>query len=203
MLNALVVFEEGIRSALQLSSLYVYATQQIRAPMSFDDILRAQIVYAVSSFDKLIHDLVRIGMVQTFTGSRTPTPRYLTESISVRSYLQLVSATIPPREFFFEQDVVNKHRHLSFQDPDKVAEALSLIWAETQKWQAISIAMGEPDYQQVRTQLKTICGRRNQIVHQADYDPFSGQKLAITQVDSEGACEFLRRVGAAIYTLVR
>jgi len=49
--------------------------------MPYDDLLRSQVVYAVSAFDKLIHDLVRIGMVQIFSGARPATAKYLSESI--------------------------------------------------------------------------------------------------------------------------
>ena len=63
---------------------------------------------------------------------------------------------MPPKEHFFEQEIIKKHKLLSFQDPAKIADGLSLIWNENQKWKqiALKMAMGENE---VRTTLKTIC----------------------------------------------
>jgi hypothetical protein len=123
--------------------------------MSFDDLLRFQIVYAVSAFDKLIHDLVRIGMVDIFTGKRSPTAKYLAERISMNAYGTLSAATIPPKEYYFEQEVISKLKALTFQSPDSVADGLSYIWDEKYKWQRIG-AMLKSTELEAKTQLKLI-----------------------------------------------
>ena len=62
MRNALSVFNSSIAEARHLTALYQYLTGTVKAPYPFDDLLRSQIVYAVSAFDKLMHDLIRIAM---------------------------------------------------------------------------------------------------------------------------------------------
>ncbi|MDX3900482.1 MAG: hypothetical protein QHC40_08250 [Sphingobium sp.] len=120
MLNAQAVFNNSVKDAKQHSVLYDYLTTQVRVPAPFDDLLRGQIVIAVAAFDKLMHDLIRIGMCQTFSGVRIGTPKYHNESISIQLHSALVAAIVPPKEHLFERAIVTKLGHLSFQHPDKL-----------------------------------------------------------------------------------
>ena len=201
MLNARVLFNANISAAHQAGSLYDYLTVSVTAPLSFDDLLRSQIVYSVSAFDKLIHDLVRIGMVDIFTGSRPATAKYLAESISMQIHSDLVSASIPPKEYAFEQAIFRKFKTVSFQEPGKVADGLSYVWGEEQKWQKIAGKMGLSD-DVARKTLKLIADRRNAIAHEADIDPMTNTKLNITKQECEEITNFLRLCGNAIADLV-
>src|SRR5206468_1782549 len=60
MLNAKGVFYRNIRQAIELGVLYDHLSNTVAIPEQFDDLLRSQIVNAVSAFDKLMHDLIRI-----------------------------------------------------------------------------------------------------------------------------------------------
>ncbi|MDP3848268.1 MAG: HEPN domain-containing protein [Pseudomonas sp.] len=201
MRNALTLFNENINSARHAGALYDYLILSVTVPASFEDLLRSQVVYAVSAFDKLIHDLVRIGMIEIFTGLRPPTPKYLAEPISIQIHSDLISASIPPKEHIFEQAIFRKLKIVSYQDPAKVADGLSYIWDEGQKWQKISEKMTQPD-NVVRTTLKLIADRRNTIVHEADIDPITNEKLSITKVECEELTSFLHRCGNEIAKLV-
>ena len=111
-----------------MTALYEYLEDSMNSPLSFDDLLRAQIVYSVSAFDKLIHDIIRIGMIEIFTGQRQATTQYLQESISIKTYNELTSSTMfPPKKYIFEQAVFNKLKTISYQEPEKVAQGLSYI----------------------------------------------------------------------------
>ena len=175
--RALTAFNANIARARELAGLYDFLVATVTAPFDFDDILRAQIVYSVSAFDKLIHDLVRIGMVNIYAGRRPLTPKYHAENISIELHGVLASATIPPGEYLFEQAMIRKLKIMAFQDPDKVADGLSLVWNESQKWQKIALAMGI-DVDSAKTKLKLIVGRRNAIVREADMDPIANSKIA-------------------------
>lgn len=161
-----------------------------------------QLIYAVSAFDKLMHDLVRIGMLEIFMGTRASTSKYDAEPISMQAHMEIVNATIPPREHYFEQALVRKFKIVFFQNPAKVADGLSYIWHETQKWQKISQSLGMTDAM-VRTQLKLIADRRNAIVHEADIDPLTGAKNPITKAESDSSLAFLEKCGDAIYAAVK
>ena len=201
MLNALALFRSNIGDARHLEGLYDVLTKTVATPMSYDDLLRSQIVYSVSAFDKLIHDLVRVGMVHIFSGTRTPTAKYLNEPISIELHRSLVSAILPPKEFIFEQAISRKLKSISYQDPVKVADGLSYIWDESHKWQQIASRMGMTD-SDARTTLKLIADRRNTIVHEADIDPTTNAKLPVSQVECRYITDFLELCGATIAGLV-
>ena len=79
MYRALTLFKANIEDAKNLTALYEYLENYITSPLSFEDLLRAQIVYSVSAFDKLIHDVIRIGMLEIFDNRRPSTRKYLAE----------------------------------------------------------------------------------------------------------------------------
>lgn len=201
MTNPRTVFCANISETNTLTVLYDHLTNTIAVPMSFDDLLRSKIVYSVSAFDKLIHDLVCLGVVQIFTGNRPATPKYLAESIPLSMAQQLTATSIPPPEVIFEQIIRSKLKIISFQDPDKVSEGLSYIWNEKHKWREISAAIGL-DENFTRTKLKLIVTRRNAIVHEADMDPITHIKQPITKFECDDVANFLLQVGTAICTLV-
>ncbi len=201
MLNSLRLFEKNIADSAQLLALFEFSSSNLPG-MVFDDLLRAHLVYSVSAFDKLIHDLVKIGMVEIFTNNRPATPKYLNEGISLEIHNKITSATIPFREYYFENEVVRKLSFLSFQDPDKVADGLSFIWRESHKWQNIAAHIGV-DQHTAKTTLKTIVARRNQIVHEADIDITTGKKYMIDKTETETACNFILSCGQAIYNNVK
>ncbi len=201
MRNALTVFHTNMDQVDALTALYDYLVKTIGNSANFDDLLRSKIVYAVSAFDKLMHDIVRKGMVEIYVGERPTTPKYLAEPIPLELVQQLNNATIPPPEVIFEQAVRNKIKILSFQDPDKLADGLAYIWNEKQKWSKIANAIGN-DEKIVRTTLKLIVVRRNSIVHEADIDQVSETKRSISLDEVEGVGLLLRKVGEAIHALV-
>lgn len=201
MLNAQTVFLANMRDATALTEIYDYLKRTVVAPMSFDDLLRSKIVYSVSAFDKLMHDLIRGGMVQIYTGKRAPTPKYLAEPITLSVAQQLATTSTPPPEVIFEQAIQAKLKTLSFQDPDKLADGLSYIWKESQKWQRIAAGIGMPE-KTARTTLRLIAVRRNAIVHEADMDPFTGSKLPITKAESDDVVSFLLNVANEICRLL-
>lgn len=200
--NAHALFRRNLALARDLSALHGMLSNIVTVPKTFDDLLRSQLIYAVSAFDKLMHDLVRIGMLEIFMGTRASTSKYDAEPISMQAHMEIVNATIPPREHYFEQALVRKFKIVSFQDPAKVADGLSYIWHETQKWQKISQSLGMTDAM-VRTQLKLIADRRNAIVHEADIDPLTGAKNPITKAESDSSLAFLEKCGDAIYAAVK
>lgn len=200
--DALAVFRANMADADALTVLHDYLTGTVGGPLSFDNLLRSKFVYAVSAFDKLVHDIVRQGMVEIYTGARPPTAKYLSEPISLAVAQQLAASTTPPPEVVFEQTIRTRLKLLTFQDPDKVSDGLAYIWNEGQKWQKIAIAIGA-DEKVTRTTLKVISNRRNSIVHEADIDPVTETKLPINRSEVEDVATLLRKVAEAIYALTR
>lgn len=201
MFNAFQLFKKNITDSSQLVALFEYTNEYLPS-MNFDDLLRAHFVYSVSAFDKLIHDIIKIGMLEIFSNKRPATPKYLSEGISLEIHNKISGATIPPKEYYFESEVIKKLSFMSFQDPNKVADGLSLIWGEPHKWQVIGANMGV-ESSIAKTTLKTISTRRNQIVHEADIDMVTGKKYSIEKTETEIVSNFILNCGTAIYNNVR
>ena len=199
--NAKAIFIANMREADALIGIYDYLAGTVGEAISLDDLLRSRAVYSVSAFDKLLHDLIRIGIVQTYIGVRIATPKFQNEPIPLSVAQQLSSAVTPPPEVLFEQIIRAKLKILSFQDPDKLSDGLSYIWSEPQKWQKISARIGIPE-STAKTTLRLIANRRNAIVHEADLDPITGQKIPISKNESDDISTFLFNLGNAICDLV-
>lgn len=203
MFRAKQIFDTGINRVRNIDSLFEHLTTLLGFnPSDVSDLLRSEIVYSLSSFDRLIHDLVKAGMVDSFKGNRMPTNAYKNFSISLNQFDAINAASVPPAEFVFEQTIASSHKHLSFQDPDKVVEALSLIWHEKHKWQKIASEMGM-NQNDLKTELRNIVIRRNQIVHEGDFDLFTGNIQPITHSDTKQSVDFISNLGSKIYDLVK
>ncbi|MGE6955055.1 hypothetical protein [Staphylococcus capitis] len=70
---------------------------------------------------------------------------------------------------WLEAEIRGQHSFLSFQHPDKVADAFRLV-TDIPLWKEVADQMGQnPD--DVKRQLKLIVDRRNKIAHESDTDP--------------------------------
>lgn len=206
-----------MKAVTEMETLYRHLIHDLKLPNDLSDILRAQWVYAVSALDKLIHELVRIGMLQAFVGRRTKTNAFNSFSMSLKTHLEIqqvaiqlaiqevIQSTNTPLletpEYFFEQEIMVKHKLLAFQEPDKIAEALSLIWEEEHKWQKIASSLNM-SVSKVRNDLKSIVSRRNQIVHEADIDLRTNLRKDIDETDVKEAVEFILKLGESIFNAV-
>lgn len=201
MLNAKAQFEKNIAEIRALGDVHNYLDKHVGNAMDFTDLLRSQLVYSVSAYDALIHDLIRIGMREIFLGLRPPTPKYSAEVLTLQQHLDLKSATLPPPESLFESIVRGKLKYLSFQTPDKVCDGLSLIWPESDKWQRIADAVGSNKADH-RTKQTLLIGRRNAIVHEYDIDPVTQLRQPIDAATASDAIDFFQACGTAIADLV-
>ncbi|MCM2552616.1 HEPN domain-containing protein [Burkholderia glumae] len=201
MLNAKAVFHKNIQQADELGALYDHLSNAVAIPAQFDDLLRSQVVNAVSAFDKLMHDLIRIGMVRIFESQRPATGKYLNEAVAIQHLPGLAAGAVPPPPVRFEEIVREKLSTLSFQDPKKIADGLSYIWDEDQKWQQIALGLGISD-KVAKLKQRLIATRRNAIVHEADLDPVTNQKQAITRAEATDISTFLLALGNRICDLV-
>lgn len=198
--SSLELFKSILEDTKNTRALYQFLKNVVKPPYDYSDLLRWQWAQSVSALDKLIHDLVRVGMVESFIGIRPPTPKFLGFGFTLDTHLQFLqndaSAT-----YLFEQMVTQKHGYLSFQEPDKISDALSNIWNEHHKWQKISAELGLNE-SYTKTLLKNISIRRNQIVHEGDYSNSLLQRQPISEEDVDTVIDFIEKLGEVIYCLV-
>jgi len=202
MQKALQRFEQNIQLNREMDALHSFLKIQQRLPNDLDDLLRFQYVTAVSALDKLVHDLVRVGMIMIFQKHRMPTDKYAAFQISLKTQQNMATTLFQPPEHFLEQEIIARHSLLSFQTPDKIGDALSLIWTEPHKWQHISSTAGYQE-REARETLKNIIDRRNRIVHEADFDPVTAKRTPISNSDANLTTDFIDKIAHSIYQCVK
>lgn len=193
-------FRNSISDSENLRALYNHCVKDLKLPGEYGDLLRMGFIYCMSALDKLVHDIVTHHMIEIFAGRRVPTPKYLAETINLENLTALTISAMPPPAMIFEGIVRTKLAHQCFMDPEKLVEALSLIWPEKNKWQVIATSMSA-DRKQTTTELRNLYKRRNAIVHETDRDPSTAQKMPILPDDVERTEIFVRSLGETIYGL--
>ncbi len=208
-------FNDNIRYIRDLDTLYRSLKHGQALPNDLSDLLRAEVVYAVSALDKLVHELVRMGMLEAFKGIKPKTRKFNGFAITAETLDKIketaIEQTINPNpralpnelpEYWFEKEILLKHRIVAYQDPDKISDGLSLIWEEEHKWQKIAAKTGI-DEKTLKTTLKNIAVRRNQIVHEADTDIQTNTKNIIEEGDVKDIVDFIEKLGNALYNCVK
>ena len=141
MQKAIDAFRVSVNRVEQLGGLHKAITGLTTAAVDVSDLLRAQIVLAVSALDYYIHEITVLGMVEVFEGKRSPTQAYLKYKVSVGA----VSVGMSTRNSnWFEAEVRERHSFLSFQQPDKVADAIRLF-SDVKLWQAVAPIMANTE----------------------------------------------------------
>ncbi|RHV12575.1 hypothetical protein DXB73_09990 [Clostridium sp. OM05-6BH] len=192
-------FVKLVQDTQNVETLYNYFEHSV-VPVDISDLLRWQWVQCISAFDKFVHDVVRVGMVEIFLENRTPTPKYNTFQIDIQTYGDMINNIIDA-SLIFERKIILKHGFLAFQDPSKVADALSYIWNENDKWGKISNLMGMSK-DDCTTYLRNIVIRRNQIVHEGDYTDSLSRRQDIFLQDVIDIRDYILKLGQAIYDCV-
>ena len=157
---------------------------------------RAQIVSGVSALDYLIHEIVRIGMVEISKGSRSRTDAFTKFQLPIEAVEQALNGQT--QESWLADSVREKHSWLSFQRPDKIADALRLI-SPKNLWEEVGNEL-QLSAKDVKLRLDMIVDRRNKIAHEADMDPTNpGFRWPIDQDMASDALDEIERVVEAVY----
>ena len=192
-------FTENIRRARDLRALFINLKASTGNALDLTDILRAAIVSAVSAFDTFIHEITRIGMLEIFQNTRPRTEAFGRFSISMDNVL-LVIAT-PSDTKWLEDEIRRQHGWLSFQQPDKLADAIRLFCGK-ELWKEVGIRLAI-DPKSAKNRLALIVDRRNKIAHEADMDPTSpGSRWPIDESLVQDVIDRLERIGGAIFYVV-
>ncbi len=194
MLSAIELFRENILRVKSLGGLSQALTAMTTAAVDSSDLLRAQIVLAVSAFDHYVHEVTRLGMLEIFDGKRAPSAAYFRFRIS----LDCVRANYTIERNDLDSEIRVQHSFLAFQHPDKVADAVRLI-SEVKLWEAVGKRLGM-EAGEVKQRLRLCIDRRNKIAHEADLDPtYPKARWPISMSDVENVVNFLTDVVEAIH----
>lgn len=200
MQQALEQFRENMARVRDLGAMYLILSNQTMPVVDISDLLRAELVLALSAFDHYIHEITRIGMQEAYLGQRNQTSAFSRFNVSMEGVLQGV--TDLSKSEWLDHEIRVRHSWLSFQRPDKIADAIRLI-SEARLWDEVATEMGMTP-KGVKQELQSIVDRRNTIAHEADIDPTSPDRSRwpINEAMVNRAIVFLEQVAEAIARVV-
>ncbi|MBT9244931.1 hypothetical protein KM031_02035 [Gemmobacter fulvus] len=193
MQQALDAFEQAMVRARELHGLHASLSAQLTAAVDLSDILRSEIVMAVSAFDFFIHELTRLGMLECYGAIRNRTDAFNKFPIPIGVMIGVTPATL-------EAEIRSRHGYVSFQQPDKVADAVRLF-SPVSLWVEVGASVGV-DAKTLKTNFGLIVDRRNKIAHEADIDPsYPNQRWPIDRAQVEYTFDLVERVARAIFAV--
>ena len=196
---ALDQFRANIARVRNLGGIYRALEGQTTSAVDLSDLLRAELVLAVSALDQYIHELVRLGMLEINRGTRQETRAFTQFSMPLGTVKEWLLD--PDDEQRLDSEIRSQFSRRSFQQPDRIAEAIRHFSGEA-LWANVGRNLGLLE-QDVRSRLQLIVDRRNKIAHEADLDPASfGDRWPIDTLLVDNAIEFIERVGEAIFAVV-
>ena len=192
-------FRVNVARVRNLRVIYNALNVQTTAVIDLSDMLRSELVMAVSALDPYIHEIVRLGMLEVYRGTRPETSAFLRFQISLEGVRQAVSD--PTNDNWLDNEIRERHGWRSFQQADHIAEAIRLI-SNISLWEQVSNHLRMPS-QDVKEQLNLIVDRRNKIVHEADMDPTPyDTRWSIDEVLVDDAINFIEQIAETVYDLL-
>lgn len=184
-----------------LGSIVDALDSQTTAVLDLSDILRAELVLAVSALDQFVHEVVRLGMLDAYEGRRLRTNAFLRFQVSLEGALRGIDSNNAGNSYWLDDQIRTRNAYRSFQSPDNIADAVRLV-SEVQLWNEVAKRMGTPS-DEVRNRLRLIVDRRNQIAHEADVNPSPYEELwpIDRQIVTESV-DFIERVVESMYSVI-
>ena len=203
MQRAIEKFRLNIKSVKDLDAIYSLLVKNY--PLLEEqagDILRAEIVLAVSALDCFIHDLVKQGIIETYQGIRTPSEQFPNYKIPLQ-FVKLIENTdnLEDRLSFLEKAITEINSKDSYQAPKGINYALQFINIKN-IWQKTSELM-DIKAKDIQDELSLIIDRRNKIAHEADYDALTGTKIPIDQQNINDVIQFIEKFCESIYQVAQ
>ncbi|MCL4203557.1 MAG: hypothetical protein KJ000_13725 [Pirellulaceae bacterium] len=200
--RAIQQFELNLQSARQLGVVYLAFADKVTEAISLDELLRAELVLAVSALDCYVHDVVRIGMARLFSGTGGAPNAYLNCLVSLGFTKRLATAVESDRGSLVEEEIRRLHGFRTFQSADNISQALALIGLQGM-WDKVGteLSMQAGD---IRRKLDIVVDRRNRIAHESDIDPTMGigAKYPVDYPMVSQAVAILEQIVRAIHVVV-
>ncbi|CAK0753833.1 HEPN_RiboL-PSP domain-containing protein [Gammaproteobacteria bacterium] len=197
--SALQQFRTNLLRARELGTLALAMAKITTSAIDVSDMWRAQIVLGVSALDYLIHELTRIGMIEISKGSRLKTDSFSKFKLPLDAIEHGFNGQ--PHEMWLGETVREMHSSFSFQQPDKIADAIRLI-SHAKLWDEVGKELSMPA-KEVKLRLGLIVDRRNKIAHESDMDPTNpGFRWPISETMANDSLDFIERIAEAICKIV-
>jgi hypothetical protein len=194
MQEAIDQFRANISRVRNLGAIVDAVGSQTTDIVDLSDILRAELVMSVSALDHYVHEVVRLGMLESFRGTRLRTPQFFDFQVSLASALDGIAGG----EAWLGNQIRIRNGYRSFQTPDNIASAIRLV-SEVRLWDEVGsiMSMRAAD---IRERLSLIVDRRNMIAHEADMNPSPYEdRYPIDRVEVTDSVDFVEQVAHAIF----
>jgi len=190
-------FRQNISHVRNLMGIYRGLTSITTRALDCSDLLRAQVVMAVSALDHYIHEITRLKMIEAFRGSKLRTKAFMKFTVSLGGVLS--SGSDPTT--WFENEIRNRHSYSSFQRSEKISEAVALV-KDIDLWKEVGrkLSIKKKD---LKRELDLIVDRRNKIAHEADMDPsYPGARWPIREKDVSDLTKFIEDICNTIESIL-
>jgi len=197
--SSILLFQTNFVYIRELSVIHS-ALKSLAPDRDLSDILRAQLLMAVSALDHFVHNSVEEGMLEIYLNIRTRTTAFEKFHISMKN-TQFISVD-PSQTQWFKAEIQEQIGYKSFQKAGDIKDIIKLISDKT-LWNDVSVIMNEnPDV--LKNRLNLIIDRRNIIAHQADNDPNNpGTRNNITQQEVENIVDFIDKIADSIFQVTK
>lgn len=195
----IIAYHESMHRVKAFVALHEYLESLVTNALDLSDMLRASHVMAVSSVDFYIHEIVRRAALEIYIGSRPPVPGYQKLHVGLGNFSN--QDNISDAKANVEADLRGQLSYLSFQHPDKIANAVRYV-SDAKIWEDVATSISLKP-KEVKDRLKLIVDRRNKIAHEADVNPtFGGDLWPIARNDVVEVVTFLDLVVTAIDSII-
>lgn len=194
-------FKLNILEVRKLHDIYNFNSKVLSNGIDIDGLLRAQLVFVVSALDQYIHQVVIAGM-KNILMERITSPVSFSklllglDSVNLLLNVHDIADMLP----IIEKDIGIKLGWKSFQQPDKISEALKMV-CDKNIWQDISLLMNT-SVKDIKEQLNLIVKRRDSIAHEADLDIVNQCQYPIDDHITKEAVNFIITVVFMIDSIV-
>jgi hypothetical protein len=202
-MTSLQLFRDVWLRADMLTEMHTSIRAQGTA-LELDEILRAEWVARVSALDLYVHELVAQRMLRIQRSELPATPAFNKARVSAETASRMAAGSSTEASAAFDLDIRTQHSLLTFQSPDKIADAIRLT-SNVELWNAIALRQGastseaKDKAKALKAKLSLIVERRNKIAHEGDLLPgLPRQPWAISEADVRDVRDFLLSVVESI-----
>jgi hypothetical protein len=202
MQQAIDTFKLNIDSVKQLDAIYQYLEQNnVGKTLDLSEILRAEIVLAVSAMDNFISDLLLIGLVENFEQRKPLSNEFAKFRLDMQTVMNILNEPSQREKSAILGEYVRKFNEgNAYQEPKNIANTLKLLGI-TELWNKVSTIMSISNPADVSKELEIIVWNRNKIAHEADFDHLSQKKRQRDRPTTLHAVDFIEKLCNAIYTI--
>src|ERR1700722_3515143 len=118
-------FEENMIRVRALHAIHNSFSARITGGIDLNDMLRAELFLAVSALYHFIHEMTRLGMLECWTGRRRVAAAFGQFHLPISVAAGLSNSPVAVN--MIDTEIRQRHGFLSFQHPDKIADAIRLF----------------------------------------------------------------------------